>query len=89
MRTASEGETVACALGGAATFTEVCFLELSEGQLIMHHPDGGFRRFERDGNTLMALDGAHVAEIEVVAEGSIEVAIAGDRYRIPLDATHP
>jgi hypothetical protein len=53
--------------------------------LTIHHPDGGFRRLlvATDGRGVIAADGADQAVVSVVADNRIEVALAGDRYRLP------
>ena len=91
------GETIACALDGAAEFADTCTLERSGPQLVVHRPDGGFRRFMVEGKgvqpldgadaaTIAPLDGADAATATPLASGGLEIAIAGDRYRIPADA---
>ena len=80
------GDRIACALDGAAEFAETCTLERSGPQLVVHRPDGGFRRLVIEGQGVQPLDGADVATTTPLADGGLEVAIAGDRYRIPADA---
>ena len=80
------GETIACALDGATEFADTCTLERSGPQLVVHRPDGGFRRFMVEGKGVQPLDGADAATIAPLASGGLEIAIAGDRYRIPADA---
>ena len=81
--------TIPCALAGAPTFGEDCTVERVASDrgwtLVMHHPDGGFRRLSvtTDGRGVAAADGAQPAAVAVIAPGTIEVAIAGDRYRLP------
>lgn len=81
-----EGETIACAIGQGAPFADVCTLErvAGAGAVILHHPDGGFRRLTLDPATGMPtpLDGAETAVIEQ-ADGALQFAIGADRYRIP------
>lgn len=81
-----EGEKVACAIGTDADFAEVCTLETVAGtpQIIIHHPDGGFRRLNYDpaAGTLAPFDGAEPLVMEQ-GEGVLQVAIGPDRYRIP------
>jgi hypothetical protein len=77
------GDAIPCALDGATRFARTCTLERSGPQLVVHRPDGGFRRFVTDGATIQPLDGADAATIAPLAGGGIEIAIAGDRYRIP------
>lgn len=79
---------IECALAGATTFVRDCAVERSRAEgglvLVVHHPDGGFRRFDvlTDGHGLAAADGADEARIAVHGEG-IEVAVGPDRYRFP------
>ena len=80
------GDRIACALDGAAEFAEACTLERSGPQLVVHRPDGGFRRFQIEGNGVQPLDGADSTTTTLLADGGVEIAIAGDRYRIPADA---
>lgn len=77
-----------CALGGAAAFSHDCSVERrrQEGRdlLIVHHPDGGFRRFElvEGGDSLAAADGA--AAVAVARnDGTVDASVDGDRYRFP------
>ena len=81
------GERIACALDGAATFVEACTLERSGPQLVLHRPDGGFRRFVQVEGRVEPLDGAGAATTTRLADGGFEIAIAQDRYRIPADAS--
>ncbi len=82
------GEAISCALGGAAEFKPACAVERDrQGDtlfLVVHHPNGGFRRFEvlKDGRGLAVADGADEGEMQV-ASGTLAVAVAGDRYRFP------
>ena len=80
-----QAEHIACALDNAQTFAPDCKLERIDGGLIVHRPDGGFRRFTSlpDGGGLAASDGQ-----EIVAQkldgAMLEVAVGDDRYRIPV-----
>jgi hypothetical protein len=89
---APEGETVACAIGKGADFTEVCTLERVAGgaQIIIHHPDGGFRRLRLDPATgaLAPLDGADPLVLEE-GEGAVQFALGPDRYRLPREPAAP
>lgn len=83
------GERVACAVRGSPAFEEVCTIERTVSDdgpvLTIRHPDGGFRRLRitRDGRGVVAADGAEPAAVAIVGDGAIEVAIGGDRYRLP------
>jgi hypothetical protein len=80
------GDLIECAIGAGAAFANVCTLEpLMAGtqQIIIHHPDGGFRRliFDPATGTLAAADGAEPLVLEP-AQGVIQFAVGSDRYRI-------
>jgi hypothetical protein len=83
------GERVECAIDGAAALERVCTVEQVRGPqgltLVIRHPSGGFRRLlvTGDGRGVVTADGAEQAAVSVVSEGLIEVAVAGDRYRLP------
>lgn len=81
---------IECALDGAASFSSDCLLETESGALIVRHPDGGFRRFTTDAaGRLRPLDGADVFALAEGSEGPTEIAVDGDRYRIPRDSGRP
>ena len=75
-----------CAIGAGADFSAVCTLERVSGsdQIILHHPDGGFRRLRYDpaSGMLAALDGAD-AVVPETGEGVLQFAVGADRYRLP------
>ena len=79
---------VPCAKGAAALAPD-CTIEQSRGAdgviLTLRHADGGFRRLRvaPDGRSVVAADGAEVAKVTVVGTDGIEVALGGDRYRLP------
>ncbi len=82
------GEAIDCALAGAPAFAHDCTVERSEERgvrmLVVHHPDGGFRRLKLlDGGAgLAAADGAEAVTIARNADG-VDASIDGDRYRFP------
>ncbi len=80
------GDTLECALGAGAALSPVCTLEVVAGgaEIILHHPDGGFRRLARDpaSNTLTPRDGADPLMIEADDTDALTIAIGADRYRI-------
>lgn len=86
---AARAASVPCALAGSATFTQNCTVERTVSgdglALVMHHPDGGFRRLlvTTDGRGVVTADGADQAVVSVVDPGTIEVSIGDDRYRLP------
>ena len=81
-------DTIECALDGADGFARECGVERIDDDgprtLVIHHPDGGFRRFviTDDGTGLAAADGADRTQI-TPRDGAIEVALGGDRYILP------
>ena len=87
--TGGDESTIACALGDEVEFTEKCDIERVQNgdqrSLVMRHPDGGFRRFDivTDGRGLVAADGAETAIVTPLSDGTIELSIGQDRYRLP------
>lgn len=83
-----DAERIECALGPGSTYGPDCLVEQAEGDgssyLIVRHPDGSFRRFERkeDGTGLVTADGAFDAEISY-SDGKAVVKVADDRYIFP------
>lgn len=86
------GDMIACAIGQGADFAEVCKLERVAGShtVILHHPDGGFRRvkFDPASGTFAQLDGAEPLVSEK-GEGVRQFAIGPDRYRLPREPLVP
>lgn len=86
---AEEDGRVLCAVDGAGAFQRHCTVDRAESEaglvLTVRHPDGAFHRLlvTTDGRGVIAADGAEPAKVTIVGEGSIEVAIADDRYRLP------
>ena len=86
-----------CAIGGAASFKHDCSVERTQQDgaelLIVHHPDGGFRRFKLldGGKSLAAADGAEAVAIARNPD-RLDVSVDDDRYRfsaaILSDAGH-
>jgi len=81
------GEAIDCAIGAGAALSPVCTLEqvAGTGEVILHHPDGGFRRLIRDpaSGALTPRDGAEPLVPAPAAAGALEFAVGADRYRIP------
>jgi hypothetical protein len=75
-----EGEKVDCAIGDAADLAPVCTLERAGDAIVVHHPDGSFRRFTFDPakDVLTPRDGA-----ESLVPAGDTFAVGPDRYRIP------
>lgn len=80
---------ILCAPDGATTFARVCTLDRVTTEagltLTVYQPDGGFHRLlvTKDGRGVVAADGAEAAKVRIVDGDEIEVAIGGDRYRLP------
>lgn len=87
--TGGDESRISCALGDETEFTEQCDSERVQNgdkrELVMRHPDGGFRRFEivSDGRGLIAADGSEAAVVTPLSDGRIQLSIGGDRYHIP------
>jgi hypothetical protein len=85
---ADDDGLIECAAKGAA-FTRSCTVDRTQGDqglvLTLRHKDGAFHRLlvTRDGRGVIAADGAEKAVVTVLDPGRIEVALAGDRYRLP------
>lgn len=56
-----------------------------QDELVVRHPDGGFRRFELGvpGRGLITAAGADQAEV-TNRDGLVEVRVGADRYRLPV-----
>ena len=82
------GTAIECAIAGRA-FERTCSVQRSEGgeglTLTIRNAQGGFRRLllPRDGSGARAADGAERAAVTMLADGRAEVALGGDRYRLP------
>ncbi|WP_371414137.1 hypothetical protein [Sphingosinicella sp. CPCC 101087] len=80
---------IECRIGNARQFERFCTAERDSGEdgptLTLHKPDGGFRRLliTEDGRGVVAADGAEPAQVTIIDGGRIEVAIGGDRFRLP------
>lgn len=86
---AADNGLISCAVSGASVFAARCQVETAQTKqglvLTLRHPDGGFRRLlvVKDGRGVIAADGADPAIVRPVANNLIEVALAGDTYRLP------
>jgi hypothetical protein len=86
---AADNGLLNCAVGAAATLSRVCSVERQESDrglvLTIRHPDGGFRRLlvTKDGHGVVAADGAQPAQVTLVGNNEIEVALGDDVYRLP------
>jgi len=80
---------IVCAQHGSDDFARLCTVDRVESAdgliLTVSHPDGSFHRLlvTKDGRGVVAADGAEKAVVTVLGPGSIEVALGGDRYRLP------
>jgi hypothetical protein len=87
------GEAVECAIGAGAEFAAACTLETLPGAkgIVLHHPDGGFRRLARDraSGTLAPQDGAEPLVLQDGGNDVVHFAIGADRYRIPAARLAP
>lgn len=79
------GETIACSLGEAVAFDEECIVERSGQELVVHHPDGSFRRLTLDpaGAGLIAADGADDS-IQRIMGNWLILQVGPDAYRFPF-----
>lgn len=87
---AADDGKIDCMPAGANAFQRVCEIERSsdlEGNvtLTIRHPDGGFRRLlvTGDGRGVIAADGAEQAVVSTISPREIDVALGGNRYRLP------
>lgn len=84
---------IACTLGGAVK--KDCTVERSataDGQMLtLRGPDGGFHRVQvdADGRGLAAADGAGPAVVTRAGDGTIEIVVGGDHYRLPVTRSTP
>jgi hypothetical protein len=89
VRDAAAAGRIPCALAGAEAFRLNCTMERIAGPqgetLVMGRADAGYRRFRvtSDGRGVIAADGSDPAQVTLIDDGQIEVAVAGDRYRLP------
>lgn len=75
--------TIDCAVGPGAEMGADCMVERIGNTLVIRHPDGSFRRLDADD--LTAADGSDAGQIVEDGE-TVEIRIAGDRYRWPEGA---
>jgi hypothetical protein len=82
----SAGDRIECALDGAAVFKPTCTVERDRTDpslLVVHGPDGRFRRLRSDANgALETADGAEPATVELLPDDRVEVTVGRDRYRL-------
>lgn len=83
-----------CRVRGADAFERACTLEAREGEagrlLILHYPDGGFRRLlVADDGAIVAADGAERALATELEDGRIQVSLGGDDFLLPASVRAP
>ena len=85
----ADDDRIECRIGNARQFDRFCTVERITGPdgmaLTIRKPDGGFRRLlvTDDGRGVVAADGAEEAVVTILGDNRIEVAIAGDTFRLP------
>jgi len=86
---AEDNGEIVCAHQGSSDFARLCTVDREQGAnglvLTVRHPDGAFHRLlvTKDGRGVIAADGAEKAVVTILDKDSIEVALGGDRYRLP------
>jgi hypothetical protein len=85
---------IRCALGGAKQYERRCTTERAVGpkgaQLVIRHPDGGFRRFNilTNGRGVESADGSQPATVAMAGKNYLSVSVASDRYLLPVTIRH-
>ncbi len=88
-KTRDDSGNIVCAQRGSSDFARTCTIDRADSDagliLTVRHPDGAFHRLlvTKDGRGVVAADGAERATVTVLGAGEIEVALGGDRYRLP------
>jgi len=86
---ADDDGLIECAAKGTNAFTRSCTVDRTDSDqglvLTLRHDDGAFHRLlvTKDGRGVIAADGAEKAVVTILGPGRIEVALSGDRYRLP------
>ena len=86
---------IECALEGAKGFDRTCTIDEMSGAdgaiLVVGKPDVGYRRLQiaTDGRGVISADGSEPAKVTIIGDGVIEVAVGGDRYRLPANTKGP
>ncbi|MEM6907699.1 MAG: hypothetical protein AAF494_03380 [Pseudomonadota bacterium] len=82
------GADIECAIGSGAKLSDGCILEGIDGGngFVIHHPDGGFRRFERDPEgQFRPADGGEPFEVRQALDVTPEIVLyrfGQDIYRV-------
>jgi hypothetical protein len=89
--TMPEGTQLECAIGPGAGFERSCLLEtVSADEIVIHGPDGGFRRFARvQTGQFEPADGADDLQTMTTGatdEGGLTFIIGDEQYRVPINA---
>ncbi|WEK46882.1 MAG: hypothetical protein P0Y56_00935 [Candidatus Andeanibacterium colombiense] len=91
---ANGNDIIECAIHGGQWFLRECEVEKTRDDtgalvLVVHHLDGGFRRFKvvTDGRGLETADGFEQAQTSVV-DDRLDVRVGDDRYRFPATIRH-
>lgn len=88
-RAAAASGRIDCALEGTGAFQRTCSLDEMAGEagtiLLVGRDDVGYRRLlvTTDGRGVVSADGAEPANVTIIDDGMIEVAVGADRYRLP------
>lgn len=82
-------DLIACSLGDGAAWSEDCRLERqvvgSARLLIVHRPDGGFRRFEVIGACTQVVEADGAQAVATRQDGAfLELTVGRERYRLPV-----
>ena len=82
--TAAPENRIECAIGAGAALATACAIERGRGVVVLRHADGGFRRLAVAADrTLTVADGADDVVGTALPDGRLEIAVGGDRYRLP------
>lgn len=82
-------ERIECAVAGSQDFQPVCAVDRAQSPegltLTLRGPSGSFRRLlvTKDGRGVVAADGVEQATVTPLGSDRIEVAIGGERFRLP------
>jgi len=88
-KTQDDSGNIVCAQRGSKDFARTCTIDRADSDagliLTVRHADGAFHRLlvTTDGRGIVAADGAERAVVTVIGTDEIEVALGGDRYRLP------
>jgi hypothetical protein len=85
----AEMPPVACRMGAGQAFAPQCHAEWREGEgdariLILHHPDGGFRRLlvSGDGKRVNVADGSEALQVANGKAGEVELSVGDVAYQM-------